>query len=61
MQKYAASVKGKEDFTSTSLSTYAFTIGLEYAKSFKKGLLMSRCASVEISQRSKKKNSTGVA
>jgi hypothetical protein len=54
MQKYAASVKGCENFTSNSTNAFNVIVGMEYAKSFKKGLLMSGGARIKITKKQKK-------
>ncbi|GHU13241.1 hypothetical protein FACS189449_08340 [Alphaproteobacteria bacterium] len=51
-----ASLKGEKNFTSNSITAFYLTIGLDYAKSFRKGLLLSVCALCDISKKSKKKS-----
>jgi hypothetical protein len=54
MQKYGASVKGHENFTSNSVNAFNAIIGMEYAKPFKKGLLVSGGAFMAIGKKQKK-------
>ncbi|GHT91541.1 hypothetical protein FACS1894122_04140 [Alphaproteobacteria bacterium] len=59
MQNYGASIKDGETTTTNSMSMFHLTAGLDYAKSFKKGLLLSVCVMCDISKKKRIESNDG--